>query len=88
MKSLSRLVSFFLAACLVAGCVSQTVWQKPPPEAAQAPRPDSRFAPLEAAIAAGDAPAAQAARDWLGSSGFEDARLRRLGQESALVTRR
>ncbi|MDP2132961.1 MAG: hypothetical protein Q8J99_05055 [Sulfuritalea sp.] len=43
---------------------------------------------LEAAIAAGDAAAAQPVRDWLRSSGFEDARLRRLGQESALVTRR
>ena len=43
---------------------------------------------LEAAIAAQDAAAAQAVRDWLRSSGFEDARLRRLGQESALVTRR
>ncbi len=43
---------------------------------------------LEAAIAAGDVAAAQVARDWLAGSGFEDARLRRLGQESALVTRR
>ena len=43
---------------------------------------------LEAAIAAGDPAAAQAARDWLGKSGFEDARLRRLGQESALAVRR
>jgi len=43
---------------------------------------------LEAALAAGDAAAAQGARDWLASSGFEDARLRRLGQESALATRR
>jgi hypothetical protein len=43
---------------------------------------------LEAAIAVQDAAAAQVARDWLRSSGFEDARLRRLGQESALVTRR
>ena len=43
---------------------------------------------LEAAIAAQDPAAAQPVRDWLRSSGFEDARLRRLGQESALVTRR
>lgn len=52
---------------------------------------------LEAAIAAQDAAAAQVVRDWLRSSGFEDARLRRLGQElceavspcgTALVTRR
>ena len=43
---------------------------------------------LEAAIAAGDPAAAQVVRDWLASSGFEDARLRRLGKESALVTRR
>lgn len=52
---------------------------------------------LEAAIAADDPAAAQPVRDWLGSSGFEDARLRRLGHESckglascesALVTRR
>lgn len=43
---------------------------------------------LEAAIAAGDAAAALPARDWLRRSGFEDARLRRLGQESALVARR
>ena len=39
---------------------------------------------LEAAIAARDGAAAQIVRDWLHSSGFEDARLRRLGQESAL----
>lgn len=43
---------------------------------------------LEAAIAAGDPAAARPVRDWLQSSGFEDARLRSLGQESALVTRR
>lgn len=43
---------------------------------------------LEAALAAGDAAAAKPVRDWLQSSGFEDARLRSLGQESALVTRR
>ena len=43
---------------------------------------------LEAAIAARDPAAAQVVRDWLGSSGFEDALLRRLGQESAPVTRR
>lgn len=38
---------------------------------------------LEAAIAAGDSAAAQPARDWLQSSGFEDARLRALATESA-----
>ncbi|MDA8258969.1 MAG: hypothetical protein M0Z99_25600 [Betaproteobacteria bacterium] len=43
---------------------------------------------LEAAIAAQDAAAAQVVRDWLRSSGFEDARLRRLGEQSALATRR
>jgi hypothetical protein len=43
---------------------------------------------LEAAIAAQDAAAAQPVRDWLSASGFEDARLRGLGQKSALVTRR
>ena len=43
---------------------------------------------LEAAIAARDAAAAQIVRDWLHGSGFEDARLRRLGQESALAIRR
>jgi Tfp pilus assembly protein PilF len=36
---------------------------------------------LESAIAAGDAAAAQPVRDWLRTSGFEDATLRRLGQE-------
>lgn len=36
---------------------------------------------LESAIAAGDAAAAQPVLDWLRSSGFEDAKLRRLGQE-------
>ena len=40
---------------------------------------------LEAAIAAGDPAAAQVVRDWLASSGFEDARLRRMGEESALM---
>lgn len=43
---------------------------------------------LEASIAAGDAAAAQVARDWLRSSGFEDARLRALGEKSALAVRR
>jgi len=38
---------------------------------------------LEAAVAARDAAAAQPARDWLKSSGFEDARLRQLGEASA-----
>ena len=36
---------------------------------------------LEAAIAAGDPAAAQVVRDWLRSSGFEDARLRALGEK-------
>lgn len=43
---------------------------------------------LEAAIAAGDAAAAQVVRDWLAGSGFEDARLRALGEKSALAVRR
>ena len=43
---------------------------------------------LEAAIAAQDSAAAQPVRDWLRVSGFEDARLRGLGQESALAVRR
>ncbi len=43
---------------------------------------------LEASIAAGAAAAAQVARDWLGSSGFEDARLRALAEKSALAARR
>lgn len=43
---------------------------------------------LEAAIAARDPAAAQVVRDWLRSSGFEDVRLRRLGEESALAARR
>ena len=38
---------------------------------------------LEAAIAAKDAAAAQPVRDWLQSSGFEDAHLRQLGATSA-----
>lgn len=37
---------------------------------------------LEAAIAARDPAVAQVARDWLSSSGFEDARLRSLGEKS------
>lgn len=40
---------------------------------------------LEAAIAAGDPAAAQAARDWLHASGFEDQQLRELGRQSALA---
>lgn len=40
---------------------------------------------LEAAIAAKDPVGAQAARDWLRTSGFEDLRWRRLGQQSALA---
>jgi hypothetical protein len=42
---------------------------------------------LEAAIAAQDPASAQPARDWLRSSGFEDARMRRLGQASADSTK-
>jgi Tfp pilus assembly protein PilF len=38
---------------------------------------------LEAAIAARDSVAAQGVRDWLRTSGFEDPRLRQLGQASA-----
>lgn len=40
---------------------------------------------LEAAIAAGDAAAAQPVREWLQGSGFEDARLRALGRQSLLA---
>ena len=40
---------------------------------------------LEAAIAARNATAAQPVRDWLRSSGFEDARLQKLGHASAAV---
>ena len=40
---------------------------------------------LEAAIAARDAAAAQPVREWLQSSGFEDAHLRQLGADSAKV---
>jgi tetratricopeptide (TPR) repeat protein len=40
---------------------------------------------LEAAIAAKDAGAAQPVRDWLQSSGFEDAHMRQLGAASARV---
>jgi hypothetical protein len=39
---------------------------------------------LEAAIAAKDPASAQVVRDWLRRSGFEDTRMRRLAQESAL----
>jgi len=39
---------------------------------------------LEAAIAARDSAAAQSVRDWLRTSGFEDLRLRQLGQASVL----
>ncbi len=41
---------------------------------------------LEAAIEAKDSASAQPARDWLRSSGFEDARLRRLGLASGTDT--
>ena len=41
---------------------------------------------LEAAVAARDAKTGQAARDWLLSSGFEDARLRKLAQSLAETT--
>jgi Tfp pilus assembly protein PilF len=40
---------------------------------------------LEAALAAGDGAAAQPARDWLKTSRFEDAHLRRLGQATAAL---
>ena len=40
---------------------------------------------LEAAIAARNGAAAQPVRDWLKSSGFEDAHLRQLGEASAQV---
>jgi Tfp pilus assembly protein PilF len=40
---------------------------------------------LEAAIAAGSRTSAQVVRDWLGRSGFEDARMRRLAQASESV---
>jgi tetratricopeptide (TPR) repeat protein len=41
---------------------------------------------LEAAVAAQDSASAQPARDWLRTSGFEDARLRRLGLASGTDT--
>ncbi len=41
---------------------------------------------LEAAIAAGSSASAQVVRDWLGRSGFEDARTRRLAQASESVS--
>ncbi len=41
---------------------------------------------LEAAIAAKDGAAAKPVRDWLQSSGFEDARLRQLGAASTLTS--
>jgi hypothetical protein len=37
---------------------------------------------LEAALAAGDSAAAKPARDWLQSSGFEDAKLRALAAQT------
>ena len=40
---------------------------------------------LEAAIGAKDPAAAQPVRDWLNASGFEDVRLQKLGQASALA---
>ncbi len=42
---------------------------------------------LEAAIAAGDAAAAQPARDWLRATGFEDPLIRRLGAASLAQTK-
>ncbi len=48
----------FCAAVALAGCASQPAWQKPPAEAAQAPRADSRFAAAEDAIAAVNGPQA------------------------------
>lgn len=41
---------------------------------------------LEAAIAAGNIAAAQPVRDWLRTSGFEDAHLRQLGERSAQIS--
>ena len=41
-----------------------------------------------AALLVAASAAAGPVRDWLQSSGFEDALLRRLGEESALVIRR
>lgn len=43
---------------------------------------------LEAALAAGDSAAAQPVRDWLRASGFEDARMKAMAQESALASPR
>jgi hypothetical protein len=42
---------------------------------------------LEAAIAAQDSASAEPARDWLRTSGFEDARMRRLGQAVLTITK-
>jgi len=42
---------------------------------------------LEAAIATGDLAAAQPARDWLQSSGFEDARLHKLAQQTGKLAK-
>lgn len=42
---------------------------------------------LEAAIAAGDAAAAQPAREWLAASGFEDANIRKLAARSAAAVK-
>ena len=39
------------AMLLLSGCASLTPWKKPPPEYAQAPRPDSAFAAVEDRIA-------------------------------------
>ena len=46
----------FCAALALAGCASPPAWQKPPAEAAQAPRADSCFAAAENAIAAVNGP--------------------------------
>jgi len=58
-RALGRVLCLLLSLSLL-GCISQATigpaGPKPPVEAAQAPRPDSRFAPAEAAIAAQHGP--------------------------------
>ncbi|MBK9442988.1 MAG: hypothetical protein IPN53_17525 [Comamonadaceae bacterium] len=39
-----------LTIFLLAACANKQVWQKPPADYAQAPRPDSLLAPAEEAI--------------------------------------
>jgi putative cardiolipin synthase len=41
-----------LAVGFVAGCSTVTPWTPPPPDYVQAPRPDSRFSPIEERVAA------------------------------------